>query len=91
MTVSIEALIEVNAINEGTQEVYRFENGYGASVVKHKYSYGGDKGFYELAVIKFDGDEWNIDYTTEITNGVLGWQSRLEIVGLLEQISLLDN
>ena len=27
-----------------------FDNGYEASVVQHKYSYGGDKGMYEVGV-----------------------------------------
>ena len=36
----------------GIQRIYKFDNGYGASVVKHKYSYGGDKGLWELAVIE---------------------------------------
>ena len=27
-----------------------FENGYEVSVVKHRFSYGGDKGLYEIGV-----------------------------------------
>ena len=30
------------------QTYLEFENGYDISVVKHKYSYGGEKGMYEI-------------------------------------------
>lgn len=31
--------------NEGIQNIYRFPNNYGASVVQHDYGYGGKDGF----------------------------------------------
>lgn len=46
---------ETNKVFEGVQHVYTFKNGYGASVVKHKFSYGGNKGRWELALMK-DGE-----------------------------------
>jgi len=53
----------------GYQEIHKFENGYGASVVMGNGTYGGDRGLYELAVIKFgeDDDDWEIIYNTPIT------------------------
>ena len=35
---------------------YKFDNGYGASVVCHSGSYGGNKGLYEIAVLDLTGD-----------------------------------
>jgi hypothetical protein len=47
-----------------------FENGWGVSVVKHEFSYGGKDGLYELAVLK-DND---IHYDNDIAKGdVVGW------------------
>ena len=62
-------LKETNDFNGGIQKVYQFPNGYGASVVKHRGSYGYEKGLWELAVLDFDG---SLCYTTEITNDVIG-------------------
>ena len=43
--------------------VFKFSNGYGASVVKHQQSVGYEDNLWELATIKFDGDKWNlVDY-----------------------------
>jgi len=46
-----------------------FENGYGVSVVRHSFSYGGKAGLYELAVLDVDGE---ITYDTPVTNDVIG-------------------
>ena len=47
-----------------------FDNGYGISVVSHKYSYGGEKGLYEIAVLDSDG---SLTYDTNITSDVIGY------------------
>ena len=31
------------------QKIYSFPNGYGASVIKGKYTYGGPEGLWEIA------------------------------------------
>ena len=36
------------------QWIYRFKNGYGASIIKGRYAYGNKFFPYELMVIKFD-------------------------------------
>lgn len=76
-------------LNGGTQKLYRFENGFGASVVQHEFSYGGDAGLWELAVIRFDGDEWYLEYETEITDDVIGWLDWNEVDDLLSRINAL--
>ena len=73
----------------GIQHVFRFGNGYGASVVRFKYSYGGDRGLWELAVIKFNGDDWSLTYQTPITGDVIGNLAEDEVGQLLHDISAL--
>lgn len=73
----------------GTQRVYRFPNGYGASVVQFRGSYGFEQGLYELGVIKFEGDDWCLTYDTPITDDVIGHLSPEEVEATLDQIAEL--
>jgi hypothetical protein len=65
-----------------------FGNGYGVSVIKHEYSYGGPEGFYELAVINDEGD---VIYDTPVTDNVIGWLNPKEITELMIQVQDLKN
>ena len=64
-----------------------FDNGYGASIVKSVYSYGGNQDLYELAVIKDDA----ICYDTPITDDVLGYLTEDDVTKYLQQIQELKN
>lgn len=78
-------------INGGNQVIYKFGNGFGASVVRHPGSYGYREGLYELAVLKFnEGNKWSLCYTTEITDDVLGWLSFSEVEETLNKVKELD-
>ncbi|UZS00988.1 hypothetical protein [Pseudomonas phage vB_PsaM_M1] len=79
-------------MNDGTQVLHKFENGYGASVIAGgTYTYGGDVGLKELAVIKFyDGDKWHLCYETEITDDVLGYLTDEDVADLLVRIEALE-
>ena len=70
----------------GVQARITFENGYGASVVRHEYSYGGKDGLYELAVLNNDGD---LTYDTPITNDVLGYLTDKDVTEVLIKIQQL--
>lgn len=65
-----------------------FDNGFGASVVKTDFSYGGKDGLYELAVIDKGGE---VTYSTPVSSDVVGYLSEDEVTGLLEQIQQLPN
>jgi len=72
--------------NNQIQKIYSFPNGYGASVIKGPYSYGGPDGKWELAVLKND----EICYDTPITDDVVGRLNDPEVDRLLRQISQLE-
>jgi hypothetical protein len=64
-----------------------FENGFGASVICHKYSYGGNDGLYELAVLDTDG---YLHYDNSVANGdVCGHLTEDDVTKLLKEIQLL--
>lgn len=84
-------LLERN-LNGGTQTLHKFTNGYGASVIAGgTYTYGGDEGLKELAVLKFyDGDSYELCYETEITDDVLGYLTGEDVADLLVRIEALE-
>lgn len=69
----------------GVRKRFEFPNGYGASLVRHTGSYGGDEGLWELGVIR-DSD---LVYDTPITNDVLGYLTDKEVNQYLEEIKNL--
>ncbi len=79
------------SINGGSQVIHKFENGFGASVVQHEFSYGSEDGLSELAVLKFNGDDWDLIYDTEITDDVIGYLTEEDVQELLVRIEKLEN
>jgi hypothetical protein len=73
----------------GVQALVFFSNGYGASVIKGRGSYGSDKDLYELAVVKTEGDSWDLCYDTHITDDVIGFLTEDGITHILGQIEAL--
>lgn len=41
----------IEPFNQGIAHKFLFENGYGGSVIRHDFSYGGAEGLWEMAVI----------------------------------------
>lgn len=73
---------------DGTEHYeFRFPNGYGASVIRGPYSYGGPQGLFELAVLKKHRKYWEITYRTPLTADVLGSLWPDEVTAALQQIS----
>jgi hypothetical protein len=85
-------LVTRRSLWEGVQYIFRFENNYGASIVKHNGSYSHRSDLWELAVIKFDDGSdgsWDLNYDTPITNDVIGGLTDEEVRGLLQRIKEL--
>ena len=80
-------LIINRPLNGGTQKVYKFANGYGASVIEGgTFAYGG----LELAVLRFKEDgSYSLCYDTEITDDVIGYLNDGDVVELLDRIENL--
>lgn len=75
-----------NDAKSSYQHVFKFENGYGASVIQFEYSCR-----WELAVLYFyDEDEWDICYDTPITDDVIDGLTDEEVNDILRLIKALD-
>lgn len=81
--------LEFKPLHDGVGAKAFFENGYGASVIRHKNSYGSSLGLYELAVTKGDAGSWELCYTTPITDDVIGFLTTDDVTTLLNQIEAL--
>lgn len=65
---------------------FKFDNNYGASVIKHNFSYGHEDDLFELAIL-YDS---KITYRTEITGDVLGWLTNDDVMYYLSEIKSLE-
>lgn len=70
----------------GVQARISFDNGYGASVVRSQYSYGGDRGLYEIAVLDINGQ---LCHTTPVTDDVIGYLRDVDVTDVMEKIQKL--
>lgn len=74
----------------GEQKIWRFDNGYGASVVRGPYTYGGDAGLYELALLKDDGTGvLDLEYGDVVNGDVLGYLTPEQVAAKLDEIEAL--
>lgn len=77
--------MEHNVLNEGEQVLITFKNGWKASVVRGPYTYGGDRGLWELGVFNPEG---GLDYENPVTpDDVVGDLSDEKVVEKLSQVS----
>lgn len=81
----------IHSLHGGVQTIVFFDNGYGASVIQHKWSYGGQEGLFEIAVLKGNKNNYDICYGTYITDDVLGYQDNKDVENVLKKISELEN
>lgn len=83
--------LPVKSVNGGVQYLAKYPNNYGASIICNQYSYGGDRGLWELAVIKYidNSDVWDIVYDTPIADDVLGYLNANEVDDILKRIEEL--
>ena len=73
-----DLVFEQHSMHDGIGARMHFENGFGVSVVRHEFSYGGKDGLFELAVL-FDNE---IHYDNPVANG--------DVVGYLRPEDVTD-
>lgn len=93
--ISTRGLYSERSLYDGVQRLYKFENGYGASLVRHQGSYGGLRGLWEIAVIKWidqymRGFDWDLCYSTPITYDMIGYLEENQVNTILSFIEKLD-
>jgi hypothetical protein len=64
---------------------YEFDNGYGASIIRHQFSYGGEQGLWEVAVTSAG----EVDTSTSVTGDVLGFLTEQGVIESLIKIKEL--
>lgn len=74
---------------DGVQATHFFPNGYGVSVVRFPGSYGYTSDLYEIAILKGTEDDYDLCYTTPITDDVLGHRDEQDINNILEEVQAL--
>lgn len=79
------------SVEDRSDEAYQrlrvmFKNGYGASVIRGLYSYGGSTGLFEVAVLDTDG---NLAYDTPVTDDVIGHLDGESVAEVFEEIMTL--
>ncbi len=73
------------------QLVIAFPNGYGASIVRGPYTYGGSEGLFEVGVLRMVDhvSRWELTYDTPVTDDVEGWLSPAAVVEMVEKVRVL--
>lgn len=78
-----------NAHINGTQVIFKFTNGWGASVIRGPYSYGGPDGLFELGVLDSEG---HLNYDTPVApDDVLGYLTAEDVREALEKLAHLTD
>jgi hypothetical protein len=82
-------LIRELKVHNGIQKIYRFENGLGASVIQHEFSYGNELDLWEIAVLEFEEELYSLTYETEVTDDVIGNLTLEQVEEVLNKIKNL--
>ena len=78
--------ISLSDVLDSIQARITFDNGYGVSVIKSPFSYGGKMGLYELAILDEEG---HVCYSTQITDDVIGYLREEDVSEVMIRIQNL--
>ena len=79
--------LEFKSSGLGVRALLYFANKYGVSVIKNPFSYGSSEGLFEMAVM--DEITQSIEYTTHITDDVLGHLTPEDVTKHMKEVQLL--
>tara|TARA_R100000152_G_C6782293_1_gene219622 strand:+ start:764 stop:1087 length:324 start_codon:yes stop_codon:yes gene_type:complete len=76
-------------------DVRYFSNNRGISIIRNEFTYGGTEGLYEIAVVAWWTDKKGnkdhaVDYSTEITDDVIGHLTMEDVEKIAERIKKLS-
>lgn len=75
-------------LHNGIQYLNFWPNGYGVSIVRHDFS-RTKKNTWEIAILQGTKENWDICYSTPITDDVLSNMTDDEVNKICEQVSKL--
>ncbi len=76
--------------NGGVMGKLFFDNGYGISVINGEGSFTEDNEHYEIAVLQGNEADYDLCYTTTITDDVIGYLSISEVNEYISKIQNLQ-
>ena len=82
---------ETHPVGKGTLARIFFDNGYGASIILGSFFYSNGIDTYEIGVLKGTEEDWDLTYKTPITDDVLGYLTKAEVLNILKEIESLPN
>ncbi len=89
-------LVRPHPFGRGVQRLYRFPNGFGASVVNElRPAMSGDRRLelstsrWELSVVKWQGEKFHLCFTTPVAGDICDQLDEDEVEALLKQIAEL--
>lgn len=69
-----------------------FKNCYGLSIIKNEVSRGHENDLWEAAILsRGKNGDWKLDYTTPITDGVMGYLNDNDIMDLIDVVKALKS
>ena len=90
-----DLIFKPHTAGEGLQATMLFKNGYGVSVIRFKigsYGYGSytsNENEWELAVLFGTEDDYDLCYTTPITDDVIGHLTETEVTDIMIKVQNL--
>ena len=83
--------MELNEETNIKQGKLFFENGYGISIIQGGFSYTSNENEYEIAILKGDENNWELNYETPIASDVIGYLDENQVNQYIEKVSKLPS